>query len=157
MAVSDVDVAVAHLVQRLLTDSAFHARFVRDPAATCREAGFDDLADEMTFAAGKATDTLDARNSPSSILGVLMAAGMGGVGLAEALDHLQHAGNIPPAAGNVLTRHLQALHDAPQADAPSRHHIEPQVHHDAPKPQTHDAPEIGTEPAGDAPSPEALA
>ena len=50
---SEADVA-AQLIERLLADPAFRARFRRDPAAACREAGLDELAEEMSLGAGKA-------------------------------------------------------------------------------------------------------
>ena len=71
------------LIERLLTDPAFRARFRRDPAAVCREAGLDELADEMTRAPGAAMMTLDVRESRSSLAGVVMAAAMEGVGVYE--------------------------------------------------------------------------
>ena len=53
---SEADVA-ARLIERLLADPAFRARFRRDPAGACREAGLDDLAQEMSVAGGKAMMT----------------------------------------------------------------------------------------------------
>ena len=76
---SEADVA-AQLIERLLADPAFRARFRRDPAGACREAGLDELAQEMSVAGGKAMMTLDIRESKSSLAGVMMAAAMEGVG-----------------------------------------------------------------------------
>ena len=44
---SEADLA-ARLIERLLADPAFRARFRRDPAGACREAGLDELAQEMS-------------------------------------------------------------------------------------------------------------
>ena len=80
MAKSDADIA-AQLIERLLTDPAFRARFRRNPAAACRDAGLHELAQEMSLGAGKAMMTLDQRESKSSLAGVMMAAAMEGVGV----------------------------------------------------------------------------
>ena len=45
-----------------------------------REAGLDSVADEMALSGGKAMDTLDVRESRSSLAGVFMAAALEGVG-----------------------------------------------------------------------------
>ena len=80
MATSEADIA-AQLIERLLGDPAFRTEFRRDPAAACRKAGLDELADEMAMGAGKAMMTLDQRESKSSLAGVMMAAAMEGVGI----------------------------------------------------------------------------
>ena len=46
-----------------------------------RDAGLESVADEMALSAGKAMDTLDVRESRSSLAGVLMAAAFEGVGV----------------------------------------------------------------------------
>jgi putative modified peptide len=51
----------AKLIERLLVDPAFRARFRRDPPRACREAGLERLAEEMRLGAGKAMHTLDVR------------------------------------------------------------------------------------------------
>jgi len=75
VAASEAELA-AKLLERLLGDPAFRARFRRDPAEACREAGLDDLAMEMSVGVGKAMHTLDVRESKSSLAGVMMAAAM---------------------------------------------------------------------------------
>ena len=80
MASTEADLA-ARLIERLLADPGLRARFRRDPAAACREAGLDGLAEEMSLGAGKAMYTLDVRESKSSLAGVMMAAAMEGVGI----------------------------------------------------------------------------
>ena len=95
MAASQADVA-AKLIERLLADPAFRARFRRDPAGACREAGLDELAQEMSLGAGKAMHTLDIRESKSSLAGVMMAAAMEGVGIYELTENvLPHLEEVP--------------------------------------------------------------
>src|SRR5215213_6294898 len=119
MATSEADVA-AKLIERLLVDPAFRARFRRDPAAACREAGLDELAQEMQLGAGKAMMTLDLRESKSSLAGVMMAAAMEGVGVMQFVEHVApHLDDIPEAIENVLSRvNLPAIGGSP-AHAPA--------------------------------------
>src|ERR1700761_5688816 len=104
MAASQADVA-AKLIERLLADPAFRARFRRDPAGACREAGLDELAQEMSLGAGKAMHTLDIRESKSSLAGVMMAAAMEGVGIYELTENvLPHLEEVPGHIADVLSR-----------------------------------------------------
>ena len=92
---SEADVA-AKLLERLLSDPAFRARFRRDPAGACREAGLDGLAQEMSVGGGKAMHTLDMRESKSSLAGVMMAAAMEGVAIYQFTENvLPHLEEIP--------------------------------------------------------------
>src|SRR4051794_20257731 len=101
---SEADVA-AKLLERLLLDPAFRARFRRDPAGACREAGLDDLAEEMSLGAGKAMYTLDVRESKSSLAGVMMAAAMEGVGIYQFSENvLPHLEEVPGHIADVLSR-----------------------------------------------------
>ena len=104
MASAEADVA-ARLIERLLSDAEFRARFRRDPASACREAGLDDLAEEMSVGAGKAMYTLDVRESKSSLAGVMMAAAMEGVGIYQLTENvLPHLEEIPGQIADVLSR-----------------------------------------------------
>ncbi len=104
MASAEADVA-ARLIERLLSDAEFRARFRRDPAAACREAGLDDLAEEMSVGAGKAMYTLDVRESKSSLAGVMMAAAMEGIGIYQLTENvLPHLEEIPGQIADVLSR-----------------------------------------------------
>ena len=101
---SEADVA-AQLIERLLADPAFRARFRRDPAGACREAGLDGLAQEMSLGGGKAMHTLDMRESKSSLAGVMMAAAMEGVGIYQFTENvLPHLEEIPGQVADVLSR-----------------------------------------------------
>ena len=73
----------ARLLERLLSDPAFRARFQADPVAAAREAGLDGLAEELVRLAGNGMQTLDFRESRSSLAGVLMAAAVEGLGIYE--------------------------------------------------------------------------
>src|SRR6186997_1146224 len=104
MATSEADIA-AQLIERLLGDPTFRAEFRRDPASACRQAGLDELADEMSLGAGKAMYTLDVRESKSSLAGVMMAAAMEGVGIYQFSENvLPHLEEIPGHIADVLSR-----------------------------------------------------
>src|SRR4051794_41397296 len=104
MATSEAD-AAARLIERLLADPEFRARFRRDPAGACREAGLESLAQEMSLGGGKAMHTLDMRESKSSLAGVMMAAAMEGVGIYELTENvLPHLEEIPGKVADVLSR-----------------------------------------------------
>jgi cell wall-associated NlpC family hydrolase len=95
----------AELIERLLADPAFRNRFRRDPVAACREAGLDELAEEMRLGGGKAMHTLDLRESRSSLAGVMMAAAMEGMGVYEFSRHVvPHLEDLPRAVEDVLSR-----------------------------------------------------
>src|SRR4051794_5255140 len=110
MSATQADIA-AQLIERLLADPAFRARFRRNPAEACREAGLDELADEMSLASGGAMHTLDLRESRSSLAGVMMAAAMEGIGVYEFTKHIAPAfEGVPEAVNDVLSRvHLPTI------------------------------------------------
>ena len=104
MASTEADVA-AKLIERLLSDPAFRARFRRDPAGACREAGLEELAQEMSLGAGKAMYTLDVRESKSSLAGVMMAAAMEGVGIWQFSETvLPGLKELPSHVADVVSR-----------------------------------------------------
>jgi hypothetical protein len=79
---ADEDSARAgQLIERLLVDPGFRAAFRADPAGMCRELGLEDLATELR--PGNAMQTLELRESKSSLAGVVMAVAAEGVGVAE--------------------------------------------------------------------------
>jgi cell wall-associated NlpC family hydrolase len=106
VAASDADAdAAARLIERLLADPALRADFRRDPAGVCREVGLDELAEEMAFGAGKAMQTLEVRESRSSLAGVMMAAALEGVGAFAFAQHVVPAAvSAPGLVGDVLSR-----------------------------------------------------
>jgi murein DD-endopeptidase MepM/ murein hydrolase activator NlpD len=94
---ADPNELVVALLERLLTDAEFRRSFRRDPAAACREQGLTELADELDSTSGKALQTLELRESKSSLAGVLMAAAAEGVGAAELLRYLHAQRSLSPA------------------------------------------------------------
>ncbi len=179
---SEADLA-AQLIERLLAEPDFRVRFRRDPAAACREAGLEQLAQEMSLSAGKAMVTLDVRESRSSLAGVMMAAAMEGVGLYHfSEDVLPHLADVPSEIGDVLSRvNLPAIKGAlasspersepvalaePPEAPPAREAapVPPEVEDEPkpkprkePKPAALDPGQFGAEGAGGQASPEALA
>jgi hypothetical protein len=107
---ADVD-AAAKLIERLLSDPGFRDGFRRDPVLTCRQAGLEELAEEMRLGGGKAMHTLDIRESRSSLAGVMMAAAMEGMGVYEFSKHVvPHIEDLSGSLGDVLSRvNLPAL------------------------------------------------
>jgi len=79
----------ARPLQRLLLDPEFRARFRLDPAAAAREAGLPELAEELEL--GNPMETLEPRESRSSLAGVLIGAALEGLGVYEGGQHL-----LPP-------------------------------------------------------------
>jgi CHAP domain len=90
----------ADLLERLLTDPGFRAKFRRGPDAVCRDYGLPDVAQELT-GTGRALYTLEMRESKSPLAGVLLAAAAEGVGLYDIL-----ADGIRGEAASTLDRVL---------------------------------------------------
>src|SRR3954465_10736966 len=126
MAASSEAAVAAKLIERPLRPPAFRARCRRDPAAACREAGLEELAQEMSLGAGKAMMTLDLRESKASPAGGMMAAAMEGIGIMQFAEHVApHLDDIPEAIGDVLSRvNLPAIGGA---FSPSPHHVAPPI------------------------------
>ena len=78
---------VGELVERLLSDAGFRAEFRQDPAGSCRAMGLEGLAAELS--AGPGVAALEARESKSSLAGVVMAVAAEGVAVVE-LQGLLH-------------------------------------------------------------------
>ena len=124
----------AEVLERILVDPAFRVRFREDPTATCREAGLDHLAAEIEDASlsGKAMHTLADRESRSSLAGVMMAAAVEGIGVAEFAHHvvplLERAPRavrdvvarmrLPTIRGHWPQRRRRLLLPRPEAPAP---------------------------------------
>jgi NlpC/P60 family len=97
--------AAARLLERLLTDSAFREHFRQNPVAASREAGSESVAEEMAMSAGKAMETLDDRESRSSLAGVFMAAALEGAGVYDfSRDLVPHLDGIPEQVQQVMSR-----------------------------------------------------
>src|SRR3954453_12789504 len=149
------DDGAARLLERLLTDAELRARFRRDPAAVAREAHLDELAGD--FSTGSAMETLEPRESRSSLAGVMMAAaveGLAGIGLARPGVSGGHP--LPPEVHRVLARHqdvraaelatpegaaASAAEVAPSPGDPNDAGVFPAIEPD------HAPPDAGTDPA----------
>jgi len=95
--VPDRQAAAAALLERLLADADFRARYRRDPAGAARAAGFAELAPELELPAARALETLELRESRQALVGVLMAAAVEGVAAMEFYEHvLPHVGGLLP-------------------------------------------------------------
>src|SRR3954468_21037018 len=149
------DDGAARLLERLLTDAELRARFRRDPAAVAREAHLDELAGD--FSTGSAMETLEPRESRSSLAGVMMAAaveGLAGIGLAH--PGVSGGHHLSPEVHRVLARHqdVRAAELAtPEGAAASAAEVAPSPGHPndagvfpAIEPD-HAPPDAGTDPA----------
>src|SRR3954452_2014831 len=106
----------ALLIERLLGDAGFRERFQRDPVAAFREAGIDGPHEELASTAGRAMETLEIRESRSSLAGVMIAAAIEALavsGLAE------HAAAATPADAHVHAARASSVDQAP-TDPPSQ-------------------------------------
>jgi NlpC/P60 family len=116
---SDADVA-ARLIERLLADPGFREYFLRDPPATCRAEGLDRLADEIASLGADPVEALEARESRSSLGGVVLVAAMEGVGLYEVSQRLlPNLEGLPAEVADVLTRVNLPAVDADAAPPPA--------------------------------------
>ena len=97
----------ADLLERLLTDARFRAAFRRDPAAAARKYELNDLADELSQK-GRASETLEIRESRSSLAGVLMAAAAEGFDASD-LSASAGAGRLEAPAQVAVTRALSRV------------------------------------------------
>jgi cell wall-associated NlpC family hydrolase len=97
--------AAARVLERLLADPGFREYFRRNPVAASREEGLESLAQEMATSSGKAMETLDDRESRSSLAGVFMAAALEGAGVWDfSKDLVPHLNGIPEQVEDVLSR-----------------------------------------------------
>ncbi len=76
-------VIAGRLIERLLVDPGFRAEFRRDPVGVCLRENLPGLASELG-GSGRAGETLELRESRSSLAGVVMAAAVEGLSVAEA-------------------------------------------------------------------------
>jgi hypothetical protein len=108
----------ADVIERLMADPGYRARFLADPASQLRADGLQGLAAEVDGSA-RPVQTLELRESRSSLAGMLMAAAAEGA----ALLHSSHAASGEAAAAlhtAVHHRHVTmqaADHVAGLADA----------------------------------------
>jgi cell wall-associated NlpC family hydrolase len=105
------------LLERLVGDAEFRALFESDPVGTARAAGFDQLADELASDDGNPMQSLEKRESKSSLAGALMAAAVEGAGLFESLGHHVAAPTTPTAQAAPPSPAAPAAQPVPAAQA----------------------------------------
>ena len=88
-----------------LGSRAYRSEFRADPAQACAEEGLPEVAAQL--GRGRALETLEIRESRSSLAGVLMAAALEGASLAVLVDHAQAAGTVDPDAAKALAQLTQ--------------------------------------------------
>jgi cell wall-associated NlpC family hydrolase len=148
--VTDSERAAA-LLERLLSDPAYRAEFRADPARACAAEGLPEVAAEL--GRGRAMQTLELRESRSSLAGVLMAAALEGASLAVLVDHAQAASTVDPDAASALA-HLTQTNQA--AVAPPTAPVDPTSIATTPAPPAVDPP-VSAPPVVDPPAPAAAA
>jgi hypothetical protein len=125
--------ASARLLERLLADPGFRARFRENPAEAAREAGFDELAGELDSDGGEPFETLELRESRSSVAGVMLAAAVEGLGLFELSEHvLPHLGAEDALAADTPPSQAPPADDAPASPAVQGREPADDVESDAP-------------------------
>jgi hypothetical protein len=85
----DENVLAGRLIERLLVDPVFRGEFRRDPVGACVVAGLPGLAVELG-GGGSGMETLELRESRSSLAGVVMAAAVEGLSVVEAQAFVEH-------------------------------------------------------------------
>src|SRR5439155_20874043 len=90
----------ASLLDRLLRDAAFRARFRADPRAALESIGLGHLAEQLT-SAGDPMQTLLPRESRSSLSGAAIAAAVEGAVLLEPWGHFVDAAHAATPPGKV--------------------------------------------------------
>jgi cell wall-associated NlpC family hydrolase len=131
------------VLQRLLTDPDFRRTFRRDPSTACLAAGLDEAAAEFS-GAGAAAQTLEIRESKSSLAGLLMAAAAEGAAVYQFAEHMRTnlGGDVADIARQALDK--AGVQHAPGGHAAGAHVAEGLVGGQAPAPAA--APAIGAAP-----------
>jgi cell wall-associated NlpC family hydrolase len=120
------DETAARLLERLLSDTDYRAAFRADPVAASHAAGLDGVARELAADRGKAMQTLDGRESRSSLAGVLLAAALEGSAIVDFSQQvLPHLDEVPRAVGDVLAGLSPLGVEDAQAATPQRAAVEP--------------------------------
>src|SRR3954454_6984889 len=99
----------AVLIERLLGDASFRERFQSDPVAAFREAGVDGPPEELARTAGKAMETLEIRESRSSLAGVMMASAMEALAVFGVADQAAAAAPAPAARARAVPGDASAV------------------------------------------------
>ena len=107
------------VLQRLLTDPQFRSTFRRDPRAACLLAGLDDAAEAFS-GTGHAAQTLEIRESKSSLAGLLMAAAAEGAAVYQFAEHASFKGDLGDIAQQALDK--AGLHHG-SGGSPAAEHV----------------------------------
>ncbi|MDX6534133.1 MAG: hypothetical protein QOF68_1877, partial [Gaiellales bacterium] len=90
--------ATASVLERLMRDADFRARFRADPRAALEEIGMADMAEQLSTISDP-MQTLQPRESRSSLAGAAMAAALEGIALLDPSGHLVDAASAAPLGG----------------------------------------------------------
>ncbi len=140
---SEQNARAVEVLQRLLSDPDFRRTFRRDPQTACLAAGLDEAAAEFS-GAGAAAQTLEIRESKSSLAGLLMAAAAEGAAVYQFAEHMRTnlGGDVAEIARQALDK---AGQHAPAGHAAGGHVAEGLVGGAAPAPAAA-LPAVGTGP-----------
>jgi len=115
----DENARAVEVLQRLLTDPEFRSTFRRDPEAACLLAGLDDAAAAFS-GTGAAAQTLEIRESKSSLAGLLMAAAAEGAAVYQFAEHASFKGDLGDIAQQALDK--AGLHHG-SGGSPAAEHV----------------------------------
>ena len=125
----DESVVAGRLIERLLVDPVFRAEFRRDPVGACVAAGLPELAAELGGGVGSGMETLELRESRSTLAGVVMAAAVEGLSVAEAQAFVEHgAKGLRLGHGLKLPRGVRAPAGVSKVQG-LEHRVVGRVHH----------------------------
>jgi cell wall-associated NlpC family hydrolase len=116
----DDNARAVEVLQRLLTDPDFRRTFRRDPRAACLGAGLDEAASEFS-GAGAAAQTLEIRESKSSLAGLLMAAAAEGAAVYQFAEHMRS--NVGGDLGDIAQQALDKAGVHHGGGSPAAEHL----------------------------------
>jgi cell wall-associated NlpC family hydrolase len=136
---SEDNARAVEVLQRLLTDPEFRRIFRRDPQAACLVAGLDDAAAAFS-GTGAAAETLEIRESKSSLAGLLMAAAAEGAAVYQFAEHASFKGDLGDIAQQALDK--AGLHHGAGGSHAAEHVASADVASTAPPPAPAAAPGV---------------
>jgi len=143
----DDNARAVEVLQRLLTDPEFRSSFRRDPRAACLLAGLDDAAAAFSgTGTGAAAQTLEIRESKSSLAGLLMAAAAEGAAVYQFAEHASFKGDLGDIAQQALDK--AGLHHGGGGSPAAEHVASADVASTAPPPAPAAAPDALVDAAG---------
>ncbi len=136
---SEDNARAVEVLQRLLTDPEFRRIFRRDPQAACLVAGLDEAAAAFS-GTGAAAETLEIRESKSSLAGLLMAAAAEGAAVYQFAEHASFKGDLGDIAQQALDK--AGLHHGAGGSHAAEHVASADVASTAPPPAPAAAPGV---------------